>query len=70
VNKLPWMSAGAARQADESVLDAAVLDGLVSRYRALAAVGLATNLYRRTRPQRTPAGSVPMRTCPFGRHPP
>jgi transposase len=41
-------AASAARQAGQAVLDAAVLDGLVSRYRALAADGLATNLYRRT----------------------
>ena len=32
----------------KSTLDAAVLDDLVTRYRALAAAGLAANLYRRT----------------------
>ena len=41
-------AASAARQAGESVLDAAVLDGLLTRYRALTAAGLAANLYRRT----------------------
>jgi transposase len=41
-------AAAAARLAGQSVLDAAVLDDLVSRYRALAAAGLAANLYRRT----------------------
>ena len=41
-------AASAARQAGQSVLDAAVLDGLLTRYRALAAAGLAANLYRRT----------------------
>jgi transposase len=41
-------AAWAARLAGQSVLDAAVLDGLVTRYRALAAAGLGANLYRRT----------------------
>jgi transposase len=41
-------AAGAARQAGQSVLDAVVLDDLVTRYRALAAEGLAASLYRRT----------------------
>jgi len=41
-------AAGAARQAGQPVLDAAVLDDLITRYRALAAAGLAANLYRRT----------------------
>jgi len=41
-------AASAARQAGQSVLDAAVLDGLVARYRELAAAGLAASLYRRT----------------------
>jgi transposase len=41
-------TAGAARLAGQSVLDAAVLDDLVTRYRALAATGLEANLYRRT----------------------
>ena len=41
-------AAVAARQADQSALDAAVLDDLVTRYRALATAGLAANLYRRT----------------------
>jgi hypothetical protein len=37
-----------ARQAGQAALDAGVLDDLVTRYRALAAAGLAANLYRRT----------------------
>ncbi len=41
-------AASAARQAGQSALDAAVLDDLVTRYRELAAAGLAANLYRRT----------------------
>lgn len=41
-------AAGAARLAGRSASDAAVLDDLVSRYRALATAGLAANLYRRT----------------------
>ena len=41
-------TASAARQAGQSALDAAVLDDLVTRYRELAAAGLAANLYRRT----------------------
>jgi transposase len=41
-------AASAARQAGRSVLDAGVLDDLVTRYRELAAAGLAANLYRRT----------------------
>jgi transposase len=41
-------AAAAARAAGQSVLDTAVLDDLVIRYRALAAAGLAANLYRRT----------------------
>jgi len=41
-------AAMAARQAGQSALDAAVLEDLVTRYRALAAAGLAANLYRRT----------------------
>ena len=41
-------AAAAARLAGQSALDAAVLDDLVTRYRALAAAGLAANLYRRT----------------------
>jgi len=41
-------AASAARQAGQSVLDAAVLDDLVTRYRALATAGLAASLYRRT----------------------
>ena len=40
-------AAAAARAAGQSALDAAVLDDLVTRYRALAASGLAANLYRR-----------------------
>jgi transposase len=41
-------AAGAARLAGQSVLDAAILDDLVTRYRTLATAGLAANLYRRT----------------------
>jgi transposase len=41
-------AAAAARAAGQSALDIAVLDDLVTRYRALAASGLAANLYRRT----------------------
>jgi transposase len=41
-------AASAARLARQSALDPAVLDDLVTRYRELAAAGLAGNLYRRT----------------------
>jgi transposase len=41
-------AASAARLAGQSALDAAVLDGLLTRYRELAATGLAANLCRRT----------------------
>jgi transposase len=41
-------AASAARQAGQSALDAAVLGDLVTRYRELAAAGLAASLYRRT----------------------
>ena len=41
-------AASAARAAGQSALAAAVLEDLVTRYRALAAAGLAANLYRRT----------------------
>ena len=41
-------AAAAARAACESALDPAVLDNLVTRYRDLAAAGLAANFYRRT----------------------
>ena len=41
-------AAPAARQAGQPALDAAVLDSLVTRYRALAANGLTANLYRQT----------------------
>jgi transposase len=41
-------AAGAARLAGQSALGIAVLDDLVSRYRALATAALAANLYRRT----------------------
>jgi transposase len=41
-------AASGARQAGQPALEAAVLEDLVTRYRALAAAGLATNLYRRT----------------------
>ena len=41
-------AAAATRQAGQSTLAATVLEDLVSRYRALAAAGLAANLYRRS----------------------
>ena len=41
-------AACSTRAAGQTALDAAVLNGLVTRYRALAAAGLAANLYRRT----------------------
>jgi transposase len=41
-------AAAAARDAGQSALDAAVLEDLLTRYRALAGAGLAANLYRRT----------------------
>src|SRR5271169_5099024 len=41
-------AASAARRAGLPVLDTAVLGDLVTRYRALAAAGLAASLYRRT----------------------
>jgi len=41
-------AAESARGAGQSALDTAVLNDLVTRYRALAAAGLAANLYRRT----------------------
>jgi transposase len=41
-------AASAARLAGQPALDAAVLEDLVTRYRALAAAGLAANLYRRS----------------------
>jgi transposase len=41
-------AAAAARAAAQAALDAAVLEDLVSRSRALATAGLAANLYRRT----------------------
>jgi transposase len=41
-------AAAAARRAGQAVLEAAVLEDLVARYRATAADGLAANLYRRT----------------------
>jgi transposase len=41
-------TASAARLAGQSALDPGILDDLVTRYRALAAAGLAANLYRRT----------------------
>jgi transposase len=41
-------AAAAARSAGQATLDAAVLDGLLTRYRDLAAAGLTANLYRRT----------------------
>jgi hypothetical protein len=50
-------AAAAARQAGQPALDGAVLDNLTTRYRALATAGLTANLYRQTRPRRTPAAS-------------
>jgi transposase len=41
-------AAAAARLAGQSALDPEILDSLVTRYRELAAAGLAANLYRRT----------------------
>jgi transposase len=41
-------AAAAARLVGQSVLDAVLLEDLVTRYRELIAAGLATNLYRRT----------------------
>jgi transposase len=41
-------AASAARQTGQSSLDAVILEDLINRYRALAAAGLAANLYRRT----------------------
>jgi transposase len=41
-------AASSARLAGQSVLAGAVLEDLVTRYRALATAGLAANLYRRT----------------------
>ena len=41
-------AAATARAAGQATLDAAVLDDLVTRYRALATAGLTANLYRRT----------------------
>jgi transposase len=41
-------AASAARHARQCALDATVLEDLVTRYRELAAAGLAGNLYRRT----------------------
>jgi transposase len=41
-------AAAAARLAGQSALESAVLDDLVTRYRELAAAGLAANIYRRT----------------------
>lgn len=59
-------AAGSARSAGQSALNTAVLDGLVTRDRALAAAGLAANLYRRTGTARdaaaSPAGSSALRT--------
>jgi transposase len=59
-------AASAARQAGQSSLDTAALDDLVTRYRALAAAGLAASLYRRTATakdaRRIAAGSSASRT--------
>jgi transposase len=41
-------AAAAARQAGHAALEAAVLEDLATRYRAIASAGLAANLYRRT----------------------
>src|SRR5512142_2819702 len=42
------VAAAAARLTGQSALDPEILDSLVTRYRELAAAGLAANLYRRT----------------------
>ena len=68
-------AASAARQDGKAALDAAVLDDLVARYRALAASGLAANLYRRHRhregrpPDRPPVPELRGHDPPL-RHPP
>jgi transposase len=41
-------AAAAARLAGQPALEPAVLEGLLTRYRALTAAGLTANLYRRT----------------------
>ena len=41
-------AAAAARLTGQAALDPAILEDLLTRYRALAAAGLAANLYRRT----------------------
>ncbi len=41
-------AAAAARQRGQSVMDPAVLAGLITRYRAIGTAGLAANVYRRT----------------------
>jgi hypothetical protein len=46
-----------ARQAGSATLDPQTLGSLTSRYRALAAAGLAANVYWRTVTGRAPAGS-------------
>ena len=67
-------AAAAARAAGQSALNAGILEDLVTRYRALAAAGLAANLYRRTATardaRRIAAGSSASRICPALRHPP
>ena len=50
-------AASAARLAGQSSLDTAVLEDLITRYRALAATGLAANLTGAPRPRWTPAAS-------------
>ena len=40
--------AAAARQRGQSVMDPAVLAGLITRYRAIGTAGLAASVYRRT----------------------
>jgi transposase len=57
-------AAAAARQAGQSALEPAVLEDLVTRYRKLAAGGLAANLYRRTATARD-AGRVARRFLAF-----
>ncbi len=57
-------AAGSARAARPSALDAAVLNGLVTRYRSLAAAGLAANLYPRTATARD-ARRLACRFCGF-----
>jgi transposase len=63
-------AASAARSAGLAALDAAVLEDLLARYRALATSGLAANLYREGRPpDRLPVPEIRGHDPPL-RHPP